>query len=77
MGKQTRDELDRRIAELRALLPELLALEDKDQMDAFAGIAEEIVEDAENADCEYVQQELERLLSDAGPVDWNVEPAGK
>ena len=39
MARQTRDELDRRVAALRDQMPEILALEEKDQMEGFAGIA--------------------------------------
>lgn len=68
MARQTRDELDRRVAALRDQMPEVLALEEKDQMEGFAGIAEGILEDAGPEDHEHVWSQLQCILRGSGLV---------
>lgn len=77
MAKQTRDELDGRIAELRAGMPEILSLHECDQMEAFAGIADEICGDAGDADREHVWSQLQCILRDAGLIPGDEEPCSE
>lgn len=74
MAKQTREELDRRVAALRDQMPEILALEEKDQMEGFAGIADEILEAAGPEDHEHVWSQLQCILRDAGLLPGDDEP---
>ena len=74
MTKQTREQLDARIAALRDQMPEILAYDEKDQMDGFAGIADEILEDAGDPDREHVWSALQCILRDAGLVPGDDEP---
>ncbi|MEN1941001.1 hypothetical protein WCE39_07900 [Luteimonas sp. MJ174] len=70
----TRAELDTRIADLRAQMTEILAMEEKDQMDAFAGVADEVLEDARLEDQEHVWSQLQCILRDTGLVPGDDEP---
>lgn len=73
-AKLTADELAARIEALRAKMPEILALDEKDQMDAFAGIADEIMEDADGAHRAKVWSQLQCILRDAGLIPGDDEP---
>ncbi len=72
--EQTRDQLDARIARLRERIPEVLAAAEKDQMDAFAGIADEILEDASDADREHAWSQIQCILREAGLIPGDEEP---
>lgn len=65
--------LEARVSELRGQMPEILAMEEKDQMEAFAGIADEILEDA-GEHREHIWSELQCILRDAGLVPGDEEP---
>lgn len=70
-------ELAGRIEALRAQIPEILAADEKDQMDAFAGIADEILEDARDEDREQVWSQLQCILRDAGLIPGDEEPCAE
>jgi hypothetical protein len=61
--------LDRQLDELQAHLPQLIAETDPDHlMDAFAGIADEILEYASEEDCQHVDARVNCMLHEAGLV---------
>lgn len=70
---QTREQLDQRVETLRQHMPEILAMEEKDQMEAFAGIADEIL-DAAGPEHDHVWSQLQCILRDAGLVPGDDEP---
>ena len=76
-SKLTADELAPRIEALRAQMPEILALDESDQMEAFAGIADEILEDARDEDHQHVWSQLQCILRDAGLVPGDDEPCSE
>lgn len=73
----TLDELSGRLEALRAQMPEIMALDEKDQMDAFAGIADGILEDAADESRDRVWSQLQCLLRDAGLVPGDDEPCAE
>lgn len=61
--------LDRQLDELQAQLPQLIAgTEPEHVMDAFAGIADEILERASAEDCRHVDARINCMLHEAGLV---------
>ncbi|MBB1472394.1 hypothetical protein H5368_05070 [Luteimonas sp. MC1782] len=74
---QSLEKLDARIAALREQMTEILTFDEKDQMDAFAGIADEILEDAGIEHREHVWTALQCLLRDAGLIPGDDEPCGE
>jgi hypothetical protein len=61
--------LDRQLDELQAQLPQLIAeTEPEHLMDAFAGIADEILERASPEDCRHVDARINCMLHEAGLV---------
>ena len=60
---KSRDELDKELDELAAWVPSMLTeTEDWSQMDAFAGRAELITDEAGPDDTAYVHGRLQRIL---------------
>lgn len=69
MPHQDRATLDRRLDELAAHMPQLLAeTRVEDQMEAFAGIADEIRESAAPADLPHVDSRLSCILHETGLI---------
>ncbi|MDH5834236.1 hypothetical protein [Luteimonas kalidii] len=61
--------LDHQLDELEARLPQLIAETEPDHlMDAFAGIADEMLEHASAEDCGHVDTRINRILHEAGLV---------
>lgn len=72
---KTRAELDAELDALEAGLPALLAeTQPEDQMEAFAGIADEIREQASIEDADHVWGRLQCMLRDAGLIPGDDEP---
>ncbi|WP_298580630.1 hypothetical protein [uncultured Luteimonas sp.] len=69
MPHQDRATIDRRLAELEAQLPTLIAETSPESLiDAFAGIADEIRESAAPADLAHVDARIHCMLHEAGLV---------
>ncbi|HEY4529397.1 MAG TPA: hypothetical protein VIG97_03560 [Luteimonas sp.] len=66
-------ELEARVAALRSHMPEILAMDEADQMEAFAGVADQILEDA-GEHRELIWSELQCILRDAGLIPGDDEP---
>ncbi len=66
-------ELEARVASLRNHMPEILAMDEADQMEAFAGVADQILEDA-GEHREHIWSELQCILRDAGLIPGDDEP---
>ena len=77
MTVQTREQLDERIAALRAEIPDILAGEEKDQMESFACHADEILAAAGDADHDHVWSALQCVLRDAGLIPGDDEPCAE
>ena len=65
--------LEAQVSALRTRMPEILAMDEADQMEAFAGIADEILEGA-GEHREHIWSELQCILRDAGLVPGDDEP---
>lgn len=74
---KTRAELDAELDALEAGLPALLAeTRPDDQLEAFAGVADEIREQAGPEDEAHVWSRLQCMLRDAGLIPGDEEPCG-
>lgn len=69
-------ELEARVASLRSHMPEILAMDEADQMEAFAGVADQILEDA-GKHREHIWSELQCILRDAGLIPGDDEPCDR
>ena len=73
--KQTREELDARINALAIATADMITNNpDGDLMGAFAGVAEEIEEDAGPDDRAHVWSKLQCILRDNGLIPGDDEP---
>lgn len=78
MDKLTREELDERLDELAGYVPQMMAETDEaSHMDAFAGIADEIREQASEEDRAHVWTRLQCILRDSGLIPGDEEPCGE
>lgn len=77
MPKQSRKELDARVDYLSAQMSEILALEDKDQMDGFAGMADQILEASGPDDRDHIWSRLQCLLRENGLLPGDDEPCSE
>lgn len=69
-------ELEARVASLRSHMPAILAMDEADQMEAFAGVADQILEDA-GEHREHIWSELQCILRDAGLIPGDDEPCDR
>lgn len=78
MDKLTREELDEQLDELAACVPQMMAeTEESSHSDAFAGIADELLERTSAEDRPHVWSRLQCILRDNGLIPGDEEPCAE